>query len=397
MLQLKNSCIILIVLISSYSCKTKPAGKSENKFSFTVQQAPEWSALFKRNRGWFGGDGIFAASINGNEQPGAAEKDSSFIWFSDTMLGYIINDSLQPGFSMINNSIAVIGGAKPDSNAIRFYWNNTTPGKDAALFTPKTSATENGEYYWLADGFVNNEMNKDLYIFGFRIKNIPGKAVFGFKQTGTTLIHIPAGEKPPFTQQQQIDVPFFQGMDSDSAGSFGAGILVNTKSAGAPNADGYLYIYGVRGKQKEVIAARVKPAAIELFDQWTFWNGKDWSGDLNSIQPVTDSASNELSVTPLEDGRYVMVFQKNGIEPMVALRVGNSPVGPFGAVMDVYDTKDDLKESPNLFSYNAKAHPIFSKPGELLISYNINSFDYNNDIKKFPQFYRPRFIKLMYK
>ena len=45
----------------------------------------------------------------------------------------------------------------------------------------------------------------------------------------------------------------------------------------------------------------------------------------------------------------------------------------------------------------AKAHPALSQPGELLISYNINSFDFSKDIKKFPHLYRPRFIKLKYK
>ena len=92
-----------------------------------------------------------------------------------------------------------------------------------------------------------------------------------------------------------------------------------------------------------------------------------------------------------------MVFQKDALSSVIALRIGSSPVGPFGDIVDVYDTKADLKDSRNFISYNAKAHPVLSQPGELLISYNINSFDYTNDIKKFPQFYRPRFIKLRYK
>lgn len=367
-----------------------------SELTFTAVPAPEWTALFKRNHGWFGGDGIYSIALSGLEKEATGNKDSVLIWFSDTLLGNI-NDSLENGFTMINNSVALLTGGKPDSMAIRFYWNKSADHHPSSVFVPNTPVTQQGEYYWLGDGFVNTERNNDIYIFGYRIKNIPGQAVFGFKQTGNTLIRIPAGDKPPFKHITQMEIPFSQGEHADSLGSFGAGVLVNTKKAGAPNADGYLYIYGVRGKNKEVIAARVLPQAIEQFNEWKFWDGKSWTADIKAIQPIANRASNEMSVTPLTDGRYLMVFQKDAIGTHVAVRVGTSPAGPFGDITDVYDVKDDLKDSPNLFPYNAKAHPVLSQPGELLISYNINSFDFLGDIKKFPHLYRPRFIKLKYK
>ena len=375
--------------------QTKQDEQLSSDLKFTAAPAPEWTALFKRNHGWFGGDGIYSIALRGLEKEGTAKKDSVLIWFSDSLLGDT-NDSLKTGLTMINNSAALLTGGKPDSTALHFYWNKNAENHASSLFVPKTPLTQKGEYYWLGDGFVNTETNNDIYIFGYRIKNIPGQAVFGFKQTGNTLIRIPAGAKLPFEHTEQMDIPFFQGENADSIGSFGAGLLVNTKKAGAPNADGYLYIYGVRGKNKEVIAARVLPQAIEQFNEWKFWNGKSWTTDIKAIQPVADRASNEMSVTPITDGRYLMVFQKDAIGTHVAVRVGTSPVGPFGPITDVYNVKDDLKDSPNLFPYNAKAHPVLSKPGELLISYNINSFDFLADIKKFPHLYRPRFIKLKY-
>jgi hypothetical protein len=400
MLKIKINAYVFIGFITlTCSCHSKTTPPEIPAFTFTVEQAPEWTALFKRNHGWFGGDGIFCATIHGNEQQGGANNDSTLIWFSDSMIGDIINDSLQPGFSMINNSIAVLAGGKPDSNAIRFFWNKEGKNKDSAvsIVTPQTPATERGEYYWLGDGFVNTEMNNDLFIFGYRIQNIPEQAVLGFKQTGTALLRTSVAERTTFLHTKQTDLPFLQSNNIDSSGTFGAAILVNTTKAGAPDADGYVYIYGIRGKNKEVIAARVKAEAMEEFDQWMFWNGSEWTSDINTIKPITDHASNEFSMTAIDKGRYVMVFQKNAMSSVVALRVGSSPVGPFGDIVEVYDTRPDLKDSPNFISYNAKAHPVLSLPGELLISYNINSFDYANDIKKFPQFYRPRFIKLRYK
>jgi hypothetical protein len=308
-----------------------------------------------------------------------------------------ISDTLLPGETMINNSVALLSTNTFDSSSIKFYWNTTNAGTPSAVFEPKSPKTVSGEYYWLGDGFVNSARNNDIYIFGYRIINIPGKVAFGFRQTGNTLIRIPSAERPPFTHMTQVDIPFFSGQDTDSSGSFGSALLVNTKEAGAVNPDGFLYVYGVRGKKKEVIVARVRPGQIEQFEQWRYWNGKAWSKDIETLQPIADRASNEMSVTVLEDGRYIMIFQKDAIGTNIGLRVASSPVGPFGPIMDVYDVKDQLKDSPNLIPYNAKAHPVLSAPGELMISYSINSLNFNTDIRKFPHLYRPRFVRLTYK
>lgn len=366
-----------------------------SKLKFTVEPAADWTSLFVRNSGWFGGDGIFMLTRNGNEALGAAQNDETIIWFSDTMIGEIVGDSLQPGQVMINNSVAQVQNGKPD-NTVKFSWDKTPGNKPKSVFIPATPATKPGDYYWLGDGFVNHKKNNGIYIFGYRIRTEQATNTFGFKEVGNTLITIPAGSQPPFADKKQVDIPFFLGKDVDTTGSFGAGVLVNTKEAGAPDPDGYIYIYGVRGKNKAVMVARVLPENIEAFNEWTFWDGKEWSEEAASIQTVTDRASNELSVTPLGDGRYAMIFQTDGIGKYVGLRLGASPVGPFGPIINVYDVSNDLEKDKDIFPYNAKAHPVISKPGELLISFNVNSFDFFNDIKTFPHLYRPRFIKLKY-
>lgn len=367
-----------------------------NHLKFDVAPAPEWDALFKRKAGWFGGDGIFALTRDGREKEGAATSSEALIWFSDSLLGEIKEDSLQPGWVMINNSMAVLKGGQPNPDAVRFVWDKGADDQPKSLFLPQTPATQKGDYYWLGDGFVNPQKGADLYLFGYRIRNTAPNAAFGFEEVGNTLMVIPSGQQPPFTQVRQVDIPFFLGKKVDQTGSFGAGILVNTAEAGAPNPDGFVYIYGVRGQKKGVMVARVQPQHIEAFGQWRFWNGKEWVADPAQIQIVTDRASNELSVTPLADGRYAMVFQVDGLGKYVGLRLGATPYGPFGDVINIFDASATLEPDKDIFPYNAKAHPVFSKPGELLISYNVNSFDFFNDIKLFPNLYRPRFITLKY-
>jgi hypothetical protein len=367
-----------------------------NSLKFRVEPAPAWTTLFKRRSGWFGGDGIFAITRDGKETEGAAAKSETLIWFSDSLLGEVKEDSLQPGWVMINNSMAVLNGGEPDGNAIRFAWDKAADGKPKSLFVPQTPATQLGDYYWLGDGFVNHQNGDNLYMFGYRIRNTVPNAAFGFEEVGNTLLVIPQGQQPPFNNVRQLDVPFFLGKKVDSVGSFGAGVLVNTAEAGAPKPDGFIYIYGVRGKNKGVMVARVQPQNIEAFDQWRFWNGQEWIADAAQIKTVTDRTSNELSVTPLADGRYALIFQVDGLGKYVGLRLGATPYGPFGDVINLFDVSNTLEQDKDIFPYNAKAHPVLSKPGELLISYNVNSFDFFNDIKIFPNLYRPRFITLKY-
>lgn len=367
-----------------------------NSLKFRVEPAPAWTALFKRSSGWFGGDGIFAVTRDGKEVEGAGGKSQTLIWFSDTLLGEIKEDSLQPGWVMINNSIAALDDGEPDENKIRFYWNKDDNGKPKSLVVPETPATKPGDYYWLGDGFVNQQKGNNLYMFGYRIRTTAPNAAFGFEEVGNTMLIIPQGEQLPFTNVRQLDVPFFLGQKVDSVGSFGAGVLVNTAEAGAPKPDGFVYIYGVRGPKKSVMVARVQPQDIEVFDRWTFWDGKDWTKDATKIKTVTDRTSNELSVTPLADGRYAMIFQVDGLGRYVGLRLGATPYGPFGDVINLFDVNPTLEQDKDIFPYNAKAHPVLSKPGELLISYNVNSFDFFNDIKVYPNLYRPRFITLKY-
>lgn len=362
---------------------------------FSVEEAPEWTSLFKRSFGWFGGDGIFAIPQNGKDNVTVNSKTT--ILFSDTMIGEIENGKPKEGYKMIHNSVAILNGSQPQEKNISFYWDKKPDGSPGSLFVPNTANTKEGDYYWLGDGFVNHELNDNTYIFGYRIRDIKEANSFGFEQTGTTLIVLPKGSQPPYKDQKQMDVPLFvPHSDLSSPLSFGSGIFVNTKKAGAKNPDGFVYVYGVKGKEKSLVAARVKPEEFEKIEKWNFWNGNNWVSDINKVGNLTDHVSNELSVSELADGRYALFFQVDGISSKIGMRLGASPVGPFGNIIEVYDCKNDLKDTKDIFAYNAKAHPAMSQPGELLVSYNVNSFNFFSDIKTFPNLYRPRFIRVKF-
>jgi len=101
-------------------------------------------------------------------------------------------------------------------------------------------------------------------------------------------------------------------------------------------------------------------------------------------------------VTPVMSGvlkgKYLMVSMH--VEQDLYIRIGESPVGPFGPRINIYHTTEpDMGQ--NIYTYNAKAHPNISTPDEWLISYNVNSTSWEH-LTKNGDIYRPRFIKVRF-
>ncbi len=390
--------LIVFPLALGYSALGQDGAiKDDDHFqlNFRAIAAPEWTELFNRDSGWIGGDGLFSIPLNAVDTIGGMENTATMVVFSDSFWGEKSNGKIESGGKMTNNVVALIPTGEIKKEGIEFYSGHAPDSQRTAVFIPSTPAAETGNYYWLGDGFVNRGKENTTYLFAYRMKNT-GAEVFGFKEEGNALIAIDADDKPPFTRHRQLETPLYvEGSGNQGPFSFGAGILVNTAWSGAPNPDGYVYIYGVRGMAKELLVARVLPKEIEDFAKWTYWNGTDWDSDIQHVAAVTSSVSNELSVTPLPDGRFVLVFQKNGIDPLIGLRVGESPIGPFGPIIPVYTCPEPARKK-SLFAYNAKAHPHLSKKGELLISYHVNSFEFLKDFNEEPDTFAPRFVRLVF-
>ena len=389
--KIKNQFVLLVTLFLALRSPVLPQSLVGDR----VSQDTGWDQVFIRNTGWFGGDGAFSIPLDGKEFIPANESTETLFVFGDTMIGEIKAGKLkQSDFSMINNSIAYLKGSDPDPDKISFYWNENKDGKPASFFVPTASKAGTYEYYWPGDGFVNIDGDGNTYLFFYLIRNIPGLAVFPFEQVGVSLIKLPKGSRPPFTNVEQIETPLFvQHENNPESISFGSGIFANTKSTGAPSPDGYIYVYGVKGLDKQLLVARVKPGNFLDFTQWRYWDGRQWSTDIHAASAVAKNVSNEMSVNPLPDGRLILTFQYGTVQNEVAIQVGRSPVGPFQPIRKIWKTAES-HEDLDFYSYNSKAHPHLSPPGSLLISYNINSLDFVNDILYKPHLYRPRFVLL---
>lgn len=385
------SVIALIIFVSCKEERKQETSGNEvsinEKLDIKVESNPEWTNVFKRDSGWFGGDGIFAIPYSGLD---SKEKDSILFLFSDTMIGEIKEDSLQPGYTMVNNSIAFYTKGKEPSST-KFHLATDDKKKHTSFFMPDSENKDgNKEYYWLGDGFVNPEKDDNLYVFSYRIRNTNTDDLLPFEEVGNDLLVIENKHDLPLKPNRQLKLPFYDFATDSIKTSFGVGIYTE-------NVDGmpFAYIYGVRGQSKELVVARVSADKIEDFDSWEFKAEDSWTKEVAQMQTLTDSVSNELSVSKLSNDQYALVYQEGGIYPKIYMRRAETPYGPFGKKQLIWDTTTEVND-PDLFTYNAKAHPAISGQDELLVSYNVNSFKFFDIIESKPNLYRPRFVKITF-
>ena len=355
---------------------------------FETRQAPEWDNLLDRTSGWTGADGIYSIPLNEYELPSAGGTAEQLILFSDTFIGEVDSLDHRVNSQIINNTLALMQDAEPVENNIEFFWREDTNGNPETVFIPETPNANEGDWYWLMDGI---SIEDTIYVFALRL-NSTGSGAFGFEVNGVVLIKFILDEQNFITNVEQFDTPLF--LKNESEGweiVFGQAIMPMTLNSGNPSPDGYIYIYGPKNNSsgKELVAARVLPENIGNFNLWEYWKGTGWGNSIEDCASITSGISQEFSVIPLGSSKYLLVAQSGN---NVVVKFGESPVGPFGIFYSVYECPE-VQEDPDIFVYNAKAHPNLSTSEELLISYNVNSFNFG-DLFSNADIYRPRFIYL---
>ena len=353
-------------------------------------EAPDWDAVFDRTSGWTGADGIYSIPLNGSERPGVSRSGAHLFVFSDTFIGDVnAQGQRQSGTTLVNNTLGYLpAGVGPDPLAIQFWWSQSD-GQPAAAFEPDTVSTQPDEFYWMKDGIA---LGDTVHLLAARFSIDPPP----FSRKGVALISIQQPSLPPFKNQTQVEAPLHlpKSATRDEI-TFGGAILDNSTAAEAPFPDEYVYVYGVEESplNKKALVARVPRVDFTNFAAWTFWDGASWNADIASSQSIAGRVSTEMSVTPLPDGRFLMVFMLDTIGGKIAVRVGDRPEGPWGPYQEVY-TCPVPTQPPGLITYHAKAHPSLSDPGTLLVSYNVNTTGPFLDHFLYADIYRPRFIRL---
>ncbi len=384
--------------------------------------------LFTRTGGWTGGD--VAGSVD--------LRDGRVLWlFGDTWIGRVANNEHVSGIPMVHNTSAIqsLHGAaaantdSPAASEIHFYWNNRAKEPHAWLVPTGSDAEKNpkapdstvADWFWPTGGGIIVPAaagRRQLVIFlrhvGKRSSSDGPFTAWAFRDLGSTMATVANADQPVEKWDvRQFDVPFWHAAPTPQATAarhhraneiiWGAAIV--QASAGESGADDWLSIYGVRRQSflgMELLVARARPSAIASFDSWQFYSGHGtWSSHASDAAPIANGLSPELSIDRLPSSsdaksprrpKWIMVYSEPALGRKIFVRMADRPEGPWSERKEVYSVSE-VDRDPTYYAYAAKGHVELSRPGELLVSYVVNSRDFGpmaHDVS----IYRPRFIRV---
>jgi hypothetical protein len=393
----------LAILISAVTAHAVLA--DENGPIAHSQVDPSWDAVFDRQNGWTGGDGAGTVDLG----------DRRMLWlFGDTWIGTIRDGKRMPGARMVNNSIAVhrIDKSKPwlppKPADVRFLWGpNDGDGKPTAWAVPsgQSGQTSDTEWLWPAGGgaVVAGPGNfRRLIVFFFRVRRTPDdRGVWSFLVIGSAMGLVDnVAEPAPRWRLRLLNMPSDASPhDKTHPGQANRlwGMAVQSFPISNEKSPAIL-VFGTRstGAFNFLNVAATSDETIGRFDAWHSYAGaKGWVRGLDAARSVADGMVSEFSVEPMtiaNQAEWVLVQSEPFLGKRIFVRTAPSPTGPWSVTQKIF-TVPDVERSKSYFTYAAKGHAALSRPGELLVTYLVNSNRFA-DLMTDTAIYRPRFIRV---
>jgi len=350
-----------------------------NHFQLEVTSLPTYELPFRQGiNGWLGGDLAFSLPLDSKK----------ILWlFGDSFVQRDLNTKKRHGAAIINNSIAIqTGSFAAETCELQFYWkNNSEKPQSYFLFEHLPG------FLWPLSAV---KINNDLYIFLLRIVHQNIEDVFGFRQIGNEMIHIPnSQDSPEKWVMRHIILPW-----EKRIGTFGSNVLIDQQ---------FLYIYGFRQHQElwfkhlKLIAARIDLrhfTNITDMSHWEYYTGKNdrWSTERQQMGYIFDHSNTEFSITFLPKFKKYAFISNSFIAPNpIIMRLGDTPYGPFSLPLEAYQCPETTW-SPHYFCYAGKAHPEFAQnDNELIVTYATNSKILKLCVEDL-RIYFPRFIRIIF-
>ncbi|MEO3793250.1 phospholipase A2 [Nonomuraea sp. B10E15] len=354
--------LVLVTPLPAVASALLPPGSAQAAAaqSSANPDASELRAMFGNygNSGghWTGGDSTVSVPL----------PDGRTAWlFSDTFLGTVNSDFSRPKSApFINNSIVVQQGSALGP---------TIHGGSSAQPKSLVIASAADEFYWVGDATVADGQLQAVY---GKFRKTGEEGPFAFERVGTSLVTFAL---PGLTVSSVRDLSL--------TGPVGWGSAIMEDSA-------YTYVYGSEpaGGLKFGHVARV--ASGDLGGAWEFWTGSGWSAQESASARFMSGVPEGISVHK-SGNQYVLVTQESH-EPFshwLVAYVSNAATGPFTGPIYLESAPEPELSAYRQFIYHGRAHPQLSDPGELLLSYDVNTIE-NADHYKDVRIYRPRFLEV---
>lgn len=324
------------------------------------------------------GDGMYSISLGDGR---------SIFLMGDSYTGVVSDGKRVSGNHMYRNTYSIYDHAAETSYALC-----EVNGAGTSAAVPEGVTDEGSRWYWPGHGFV---VGDKLYIFQFLMYkgNGPEGWNFCFDQTHILQYRLPDMALAP---EKTAPIPFKATAPAEPAPG---NPIIHYGAAAINDLDntGYLYIYAQVDVENdfdpvtEVYVARTTESGI--YDSWEYYNGSTWVSDQNSAAALqgleTVPVSSQFNVFRL-DGKYVLIAQnKTWNSGEIYTFTSDNPWGPWGNRTLIYKIPD--LGNPNWYTYNAMAHPQFEKDGMILVSYNVNTNEFSEQMSDVAS-YRPRFF-----
>lgn len=350
----------LLTLLTGCSGGSTP---KQSNTSGTIYVDTLFTNFFARNCcGVTGADGFYSVPL----------PDGRVVWiFGDSFLGTVNPDGTRGKRSplFIRNAFAV-----QDGDSLRSLYNVIDGWESSFVIPPDavkgTMFSEDSLWYWPGDGLVENGKLK-VFMSGFYQADTGN---WGFQWTGANL----ATFSLPEITLERIDHLDYPGE-----------VEIHWGHAICDEAPDFTYIYGAGDKYPYVARA---PKG-EILSPWEFYTGTEWVTDSRMAKPMTDfPGSEQFSVIKLNDNYVLLTQCGDFLVSHLYSATSDLPYTGWGNKKELCKI-EPLKPVKDLFAYNPVAHPEFTKEGELLVSYCVNSFNLNDAFEDASK-YRPVFIRV---
>lgn len=317
----------------------------------------QFSAYGNSGAGWTGADSTYSTPLPDRRQ---------LFTFSDTFLGPVSPDGTRPRTAPLINNAFVVRDRAGFTTV-----HGGTPDNPAAVL----QSTDPGRWYWFGAGLARRTTHEQIAVEFART----GPGPWDFTWVGTSLARFAVDRL-----SEPVDV---QPLPAASR---------VTWSAWLQQIGSHLYVYGVEDSSASKYLHVARVCGDSLLGAWSYWTGCGWSAKETDSARILRGVANEYSVTPWR-GRYLLVTHDTTelFSATIVAYTAATPVGPFTGKTLLYTTPETgaagSYANPNVYTYNAHAHPGLSRRSRLVISYNVNSLA-TDDVYHDATIYRPRFI-----
>ncbi len=356
-----------------------------------VQVDDAWNAAFARSTTWMGGDIGHSIDL----------RDGRTLWmFGDSLVS-------RDGKVVIpRGAIAwhpTAGGEAP--RAAQFAVPDEGFEVEAAEWlSPSRGLFDDGSWYWLqGDGYMapDGEGGRKFVYFASAIGPAGNPdGMWNFRRVGGGIITVTNPQVAPCDWEAQqranpiVEPTHRYGEAPTESDNWGLAIVA---WPAGEKCEKLLHVYGVResGGDNQLLVARCAEEAIDRPEEWSFFDGRKWSSDAADAVGIAPGLVSEFTVQAIEhDGEHELVLIQS--EPWlgrhIMARVARMPEGPWTEAKPIYEVQEPLKDK-RLMTYAAKGHAHLSRPGELLVSYVLNSSEFGQIVRE-PQLYRPHFLRV---